>query len=198
MKYCPYNKNHKNPDDAIFCSVDGAKLVEVPNNKICPKCHFSNPIEAVYCKECGTKLPDANGYIDFKVNSSVVCDRILAVDTKQVKTNTDNAVFKLKANSYVDILFEYRYVFKITVDTSKAASLNVKWGYIYFLSEAPCQIKLTGTNINVPIIRESTTAYRISVPYGIYDVTFNIDGKTEKVHVDLHSESVTVKTSFSY
>ena len=194
MKYCPKNKSHKNPKEAIFCSECGTKLVEKADYKTCSYCNQLNPVEATFCKDCGKRLPDENGCIDFKVNSSVVYERILAVDTKQVKTNTDCAIFKLKANSKVDILFECKYVFKITVDTSKATSLNVKWGYIYLLNEDSCNIKLTGTNMNIPIIKEDTKNYRISVPYGVYNITFNIDGEIEKVHVDLHSESVTVKT----
>lgn len=50
MKYC--SKNHKNPDDALFCNECGEKLLSIATSNKCS----SNPKDAVFCHNCGTSL----------------------------------------------------------------------------------------------------------------------------------------------
>ena len=81
MKYCPKNKNHKNPNEAVFCCECGSRLVEIADFKTCIKCGSSNPCEAMFCIECGTKLPDDKGFVELEVDSSEICERISVIGT---------------------------------------------------------------------------------------------------------------------
>lgn len=62
MKYCPKDKSHKNPDNAEFCNVCGARLisstVSTTNSDVkkCPACNSVNPKEATFCHNCGHSL----------------------------------------------------------------------------------------------------------------------------------------------
>lgn len=189
MKYCPKDKSHKNPNEAIFCCECGSLLVEVADNKICPKCGMSNPNEAIFCRECGTKLPDANGNVELTVYSSEICDRILAVGTNSYQTNTSKSVLKVPARKSVDILLQCGgKPFRITADLTKSNTLNVNWGTIEIQCKDCCQVGITGRNMDVPLIKQNASKEVIKVPYGVYTLKFELDGETEEMTVDVHGK----------
>ena len=189
MKYCPKDKSHKNPAEAVFCCECGSRLVEVADNKICPKCGMSNPNEAIFCRECGTKLPDANGNVELTVYSSEICDRILAVGTNSYQTNTSKSVLKVPARKSVDILLQCGgKPFRITTDLTKSNTLNVNWGTIEIQCKDCCQVRMTGRNMDVPLIKQNASKEVIKVPYGVYTLKFELDGETEEMTVDVHGK----------
>lgn len=189
MKYCPKDKSHKNPAEAVFCCECGSRLVEVADNKICPKCGMSNPNEAIFCRECGTKLPDANGNVELTVYSSEICDRILAVGTNSYQTNTSKSVLKVPARKSVDILLQCGgKPFRITADLTKSNTLNVNWGTIEIQCKDCCQVGITGRNMDVPLIKQNASKEVIKVPYGVYTLKFELDGETEEMTVDVHGK----------
>ena len=190
MKYCPKDKSHKNPNEAIFCCECGSRLVEVADNKICLKCGMSNPIEAIYCRECGTKLPDANGNLELTVYSSEICDRILAVGTNSYQTNTSKCVLKVPSQKSVDILLQCGgKPFRMTADLTKSNTLNVNWGTIEIQCKDCCQVGMTGRNMDVPLIKQNASKEAIKVPYGVYTLKFELDGETEEMTVDVHGKT---------
>lgn len=190
MKYCPKDKSHKNPAEAVFCCECGSRLVEVADNKICPKCSFPNPIEAIYCRECGTKLPDANGNVELTVYSSEICDRILAVETNSYQTNTSKCVLKVPSKKSVDILLQCGgKPFRITTDLTKSNILNVNWGTIEIRCTDSCQVRMTGRNMDTPLIRQNVSMDIVKVPYGVYILRFELDGETEEMTVDVHGKT---------
>ena len=190
MKYCPKDKSHKNPAEAVFCCECGSRLVEVADNKICPKCSFPNPIEAIYCRECGTKLPDANGNVELTVYSSEICDRILAVETNSYQTNTSKCVLKVPAKKSVDILLQCGgKPFRITTDLTKSNILNVNWGTIEIRCTDSCQVRMTGRNMDTPLIRQNVSMDIVKVPYGVYILRFELDGETEEMTVNVHGKT---------
>lgn len=189
MKYCPKDKSHKNPHEAIFCCECGSRLVEVADNKICPKCGMSNPNEAIFCRECGTKLPDANGNMELTVYSSEICDRILAVGTNSYQTNTSKSVLKVPARKSVDILLQCGgKPFRITADLTKSNTLNVNWGTIEIQCKDCCQVVMKGINMDTPLIKQNALKEVIKVPYGVYTLKFELDGETEEMIVDVHGK----------
>lgn len=189
MKYCPKDKNHKNPSEAVFCCECGSRLVEVADNKICPKCGMSNPNEAIFCRECGTKLPDANGNVELTVYSSEICDRILAVGTNSYQTNTSKSVLKVPARKSVDILLQCGgKPFRITADLTKSNTLNVNWGTIEIQCKDCCQVGMKGINMDTPLIKQNALKEVIKVPYGVYTLKFELDGETEEMTVDVHGK----------
>lgn len=190
MKYCPKDKSHKNPNEAIFCCECGSRLVEVADNKICPKCGMSNPNEAIFCRECGTKLPDANGNVELTVYSSEICDRILAVGTNSYQTNTSKCDLKVPARKSVDILLQCGgKPFRITADLTKSNTLNVNWGTIEIQCEECCQVRIAGNNMDTPLIKQNVSKEVIKVPYGVYTLKFELDGETEEMTVDVHGKT---------
>lgn len=189
MKYCPKDKSHKNPNEAIFCCECGSRLVEVADNKICPKCGMSNPNEAIFCRECGTKLPDANGNVELTVYSSEICDRILAVGTNSYQTNTSKCVLKVPSQKSVDILLQCGgKPFRTTTDLTKSNTLNVNWGTIEIQCKDCCQVIITGRNMDTPLIKQNASREVIKVPYGVYTLKFELDGETEEMIVDVHGK----------
>ena len=155
MKYC--SKHHKNPDDAVFCNECGERLSRVTNTShICPKCGMRNPIEAIYCRECGTKLTDANGNVELTVYSSEICDRISAVGANSYETNTSKCVLKVPYKKSVDLLLQCGgKPFRITADLTKSKTLNVNWGTIVIQCKDCCQVKIQGSNMDTPLIRQN-------------------------------------------
>ena len=189
MKYCPKDKSHKNPAEAVFCCECGSRLVEVADNKICPKCGMSNPNEAIFCRECGTKLPDANGNVELTVYSSEICNRILAVGTNSYQTNTSKCVLKVPARKSVDILLQCGgKPFRITADLTKSNTLNVNWGTIEIQCKDCCQVGMKGINMDTPLIKQNALKEVIKVPYGVYTLKFELDGETEEMTVDVHGK----------
>lgn len=188
MKYC--SKHHKNPDDAVFCNECGERLTRVTNTShICPKCGMRNPIEAIYCRECGTKLPDANGNVELTVYSSEICDRISAVGANSYETNTSKCVLKVPARKTVDILLQCGgKPFRITTDLTKSNTLNVNWGTIEIQCEDCCQVRMTGRNMDVPLIKQNASREVVKVPYGVYTIKFELDGETEEMTVDVQGK----------
>lgn len=190
MKYCPKDKSHNNPNEAIFCCECGSRLVEVADNKICLKCGMSNPNEAIFCRECGTKLPDANGNVELTVYSSEICDRILAVGTNSYQTNTSKCVLKVPYKKSVDILLQCGgKPFRITADLTKSNTLNVNWGTIEVRCTDSCQVRMTGRNMDTPLIRQNVSMDIVKVPYGVYILRFELDGETEEMIVDVHGKT---------
>lgn len=189
MKYCPKDKSHKNPAEAVFCCECGSRLVEVADNNICPNCGMSNPNEAIFCRECGTKLPDANGNVELTVYTSEICDRILAVGTNSYQTNTSKCVLKVPSKKSVDILLQCGgKPFRITTDLTKSNTLNVNWGTIEIQCKDCCQVRMKGINMDTPLIKQNALKEVIKVPYGVYTLKFELDGETEEMIVDVHGK----------
>lgn len=49
------SQHHNNPDDAVYCSECGEKL-PAKNENVCSICNAPNPKEAEYCHSCGKSL----------------------------------------------------------------------------------------------------------------------------------------------
>lgn len=190
MKCCPKDKSHKNLNEAIFCCEYGSRLFEVADNKICPKCGMSNPKEAIFCRECGTKLPDAKGSVELTVYSSEICDRILAIGTNGYQSSTSKCVLKVPSKKSVDILLQCGgKPFRITTDLTKSNTLNVNWGTIEIQCKDCCQVRMTGRNMDVPLIKQIVSKEVIKVPYGVYTLKFELDEETEEMTVDVHGKT---------
>jgi rRNA maturation endonuclease Nob1 len=56
--YAQCSKCGKNlPPSAAFCPRCGIAVTQTPTSKKCPKCHFENLFNSVFCNQCGEKLP---------------------------------------------------------------------------------------------------------------------------------------------
>ena len=51
--------------------------------KVCEKCGNPSPVQEVYCRECGSKLPDKTLYDIYKERHTVcpACDTVVASDS---------------------------------------------------------------------------------------------------------------------
>ena len=49
-----------NPDDAVFCEECGARMPS-EGTVVCPKCQTVNPADTVFCEECGQEIQASNG-----------------------------------------------------------------------------------------------------------------------------------------
>lgn len=201
MKYCPQNKNHKNPNNAIYCSECGSKLIEqetITNNKICTNCHHKNPNNAIYCSECGNKLLDIDNKVELTVYSNIICDAILLCGTVQCIRNTSKAIFKIEANSNVDILFDCdgkRYRKYIFIDNSPSKIVNVEFGTINIFSYPACQIKMSGRNMDCSLIKSGNSNTKIKALYGIYELELTLDNEKEHFKIDLHTNEFNISST---
>lgn len=201
MKYCPNNRKHVNPNEAIFCSECGAKLIEDEIDKInvCPKCHNENPNDAIYCSICGYKLKNIVNEIELNIYSNAICKSILLCGTTQCVHDTSKAVFKVKPNSNVDILFDcgdgayYRKHF--TIDNTPNKNLNIEFGTIHVYSYSECQIKLSGSQMECSLNKTGYSNTKIRAPYGTYEVELSLDGEKEKYKVDLHKSDFRISST---
>lgn len=200
-KYC--SKRHSNPDDAVFCSECGEKLSKHSINKsikICPKCKHENPNDAVFCSECGSSLsdrPSPKPKIVLEVSSSAEC-RTISTNPRHTRYRKVGFchVFDFEEKGIVEVLFERDgHVYKKVVDTGICNKLELQWGRIAAQCSSPCQIKLYGPNMNLPIIIENTSYKVFSVPYGKYVLEYSLDGKIEKKNLNLDSSSTLLDES---
>ena len=187
MKYCPKNKSHKNPKDAVFCSECGARLIEVVDNKVCLHCGAVNPTSAMFCKDCGAKLSDDKGYIELTVCSSEQCERILAVGTTSYQNNTSKCVLKVPAQKRVDVLLQCNgKAFRATADLTQTTTLHVNWGTIEIHCDNACQIRLEGNSMDTPLVKTALTGHEtIKVPHGKYKLRVELDGEVEEKNLDV-------------
>ena len=187
MKYCPKNKNHKNPNEAVFCCECGSRLVEIADFKTCIKCGSSNPCEAMFCIECGTKLPDDKGFVELEVDSSEICERISVIGTNSYEINTSKCSMNVPASKSVSVLLQCEgNSFLTTADLTKTNTLNVNWGTIELECEDSCEVRLMGVNMNSPLIKKIKSKDVIKVPYGSYKLIFDVDGESEEMTVDVY------------
>lgn len=187
MKYCPKNKNHKNPNEAVFCCECGSRLVEMADFKTCIKCGSSNPCEAMFCIECGTKLPDDKGFVELEVDSSEICERISVIGTNSYEINTSKCSMNVPVSKSVSVLLQCEgNSFLTTADLTKTNTLNVNWGTIELECEDSCEVRLMGVNMNSPLIKKIKSKDVIKVPYGSYKLIFDVDGESEEMTVDVY------------
>lgn len=187
MKYCPNNKSHKNPKDAVFCGECGARLIEVVDNKVCLHCGAVNPTAAMFCKECGAKLSDEKGNVELTVCSSEQCERILAVGTTSYQNNTSKCVLKVPAQKRVDVLLQCNgKAFRATADLTQTTTLHVNWGKIEIHCDNACQIRLEGNSMDTPLVKTALTGHEIiKVPHGQYKLRVELDGEVEEKNLDV-------------
>lgn len=192
MKYCPKNKSHKNPKDAVFCGECGARLIEVVDNKVCLHCGAVNPTSAMFCKDCGAKLSDDKGNIELTVCSGEQCERILAVGTTSYQNNTSKCVLKVPAQKWVDVLLQCNgKAFRATADLTRTTTLTVNWGTIEIHCDNACQIRLEGNNMDTPLVKTALTGHEtIKVPHGQYRLRVELDGEVEEKNLDVRGPVV--------
>ncbi len=190
MKYC--SKHHSNPDDAVFCSECGEKLIEqkISKKNVCPKCHNENPNDAIYCSICGYKLNNVINKVELTIYSNIVCKSISLCGTTQCVHDTSKAVFKVEPNSNIDILFDSGdgayYRKHITIDNTPNKNINIEFGTIHVYSYSECQIKMLGSDMDCSLNKTGYSNTKIKAPYGTYEVVLSLDGEKEKYKVDLN------------
>lgn len=190
MKYCPKDKSHKNPDYAEYCQECGTRLKEKINTnvKVCtnPACKHVNPKTAIYCSECGRKLPDH--MMDFTVNTSFTCRKILVVGTDQIANDTKSAIFRVPINETIEIILDSGdRTFTYRCNTEEQDNIHVELGKLFVECLPVCRYKVTGPNLSGPIIGAGSKV--LSVPTGRYEVDFELDDQSERFNVDLASNA---------
>lgn len=155
------------------------------------KCRAANPLEAMFCQNCGAELPDEHGNVELTVRSGVVCEKISTSNGTQTFTSTNVCTLKVPGDKPTVIVLQYKgNLFNKIVNPQSNSTLHVSWGKVSLQCHNVCQITIKGPHIKVPL--HFIGKQNINLPYGNYQATFELDGKSEtkEIKVDTEYQSV--------
>lgn len=102
MKKCTECGAQYANDNMNFCPNDGRKLVEVtePDDKTCRKCGTTNPPDAIYCAECGSKLGEKPAPEPVIVQEGSWLTRFFPIDGVTLGVSTRQEVLQHNASGF--------------------------------------------------------------------------------------------------